>query len=57
MLDGLLDEFARCLLDWLFDIKCGFKCVVVFGGVSEVIMCRLLVERDDVEKIVVVDLF
>jgi len=54
--DGLLDELARRLLDRLFDIKRGFKRVVVLGGASEAITRRLLAERDDVEKIVVVDL-
>ncbi|CEG02113.1 Methyltransferase type 11 [Ostreococcus tauri] len=54
--DVLLDELARRLLDRLRDIKRRFKRVIVLGGASEAIMRRLLGERDDVEKIVVVDL-
>ena len=54
--DGLLDELARRLLDRLRDIKRDFRRVVVLGGACEAITRRLLLERDDVEKIVVVDL-
>ncbi|OUS45993.1 S-adenosyl-L-methionine-dependent methyltransferase [Ostreococcus tauri] len=54
--DVLLDELARRLLDRLRDIKRRFKRVIILGGASEAIMRRLLGERDDVEKIVVVDL-
>jgi len=54
--DDLLDELARRLLDRLFDIKRDFKRIVVLGGANEAITRRLLAERDDIEKIVVVDL-
>ena len=54
--DDLLDELARRLLDRLYDIKRDFKRIVVLGGANEATTRRLLAERDDIEKIVVVDL-
>ena len=43
-------------MDRLFDIKRDFKRIVVLGGANEAITREFLAERDDIEKIVVVDL-